>query len=125
MSKSSACFLLFAACAAFSHLGQAVRPGQPASTAEWVCLYRGIAAMHPDPKLRNPDDLAEKLCWWPANFPPNYAGAREVIEKNGIVFAAYFMINVRTHYIDAALKRAAAEGATQVVILGAGFDSRA
>jgi methyltransferase (TIGR00027 family) len=35
------------------------------------------------------------------------------------------MINVRTHYIDAALRRAAADGATQVVILGAGYDSRA
>jgi methyltransferase (TIGR00027 family) len=35
------------------------------------------------------------------------------------------MINVRTHYIDAALKRAVADGATQVVILGAGYDSRA
>ena len=39
--------------------------------------------------------------------------------------AAYFMINVRTHYIDAALKRAVADGAAQVVILGAGYDSRA
>lgn len=117
--------LLLALCASVPQPAQAVRTGQPSSTAEWVCFYRGIAAMHPDPKLRNPDDLAEKLCWWPANFPPNYAGAREVIDKNGIVFAAYFMINVRTHYIDAALKRAAGEGVTQVVILGAGFDSRA
>jgi methyltransferase (TIGR00027 family) len=35
------------------------------------------------------------------------------------------MINVRTHYIDAALRRALADGATQVVVLGAGYDSRA
>jgi methyltransferase (TIGR00027 family) len=44
---------------------------------------------------------------------------------NGVTFSAYFVVNVRTHYIDAALKRAAAEGATQVVILGAGYDARA
>lgn len=123
--KTAILALLLAAGALAAAPVQAVRPGQPSSTAEWVCLYRGIAAMHPDPKLRNPDHLAEHLCWWPQNFPPNYAGAREVIDKNGVVFAAYFMINVRTHYIDAALRRAADEGITQVVILGAGFDSRA
>src|SRR3954463_3213721 len=125
MKKYFSCFLLLAACLAFALPAQSVRPGQPSSTAEWVCFYRSIAAMHPDPKLRNPDDLAEKLCWWPANFPDNYAGAREVIDKNGVVFAAYFMINVRTHHVDGALKRAANDGVTQVVILGAGFDSRA
>ena len=103
----------------------AVRPGQPSSTAEAVCSYRGIAAQHPDPKLRNPDNLAEKLCGRMGIFPEDYAGARRVIDTNGVIFAAYFMINVRTHYIDAALKRAVADGATQVVVLGAGYDSRA
>ena len=29
----------------------AVRPGQPTSTAEWVCLYRAIAAQHPRERL--------------------------------------------------------------------------
>ena len=48
-----------------------------------------------------------------------------MIRKNPETFAAYYMINVRTHYIDAALERAAAAGVTQVVVLGAGFDSRA
>ena len=75
------------ACACAIQPAQAVRPGQPASTAEWVCLYRAIAAQHPDPKLRNPDDLAEKLCWWPPMFPDNYAGARKVIDDRGVVFA--------------------------------------
>jgi methyltransferase (TIGR00027 family) len=102
-----------------------VRPGQPSSTAEFVCSYRGIAAQHPDPKLRNPDYLAEKLCGRIAMFPQDYAGARRVIDDNDTMFSAYFVINVRTHYIDAALKRALADGATQVVVLGAGYDSRA
>ncbi len=104
----------------------AVRPGMPASTAEWVCLYRAIGARNPDPKLRNSDDLAEKLCPWPLSiFPDNYADARGVIDRSGDAFAAFSIVNVRTQYIDAALKRAASDGATQVVILGAGFDSRA
>ena len=103
----------------------AVRPGQPSSTAEIVCAYRGIGAQHPDQKLRNPDYLAEKLCSRPGTFGNDYASSRALIDSGGVTYAAYFMINVRTHYIDAALKRAAADGATQVVILGAGYDSRA
>src|SRR5258706_3734453 len=87
----------------------AVRPGQPSGTAEVVCSYRGIAAQHPDPKLRNPDDVAEKLCSRLGVFPEDYAGARRVIDNGGVTFAAYFMINVRTHYIDAALRRALAD----------------
>jgi len=103
----------------------AVRPGQPSSTAEYVCTYRGIAAQHPDPKLRNPDYLAEKLCSRPGNFPPDYAGSRYLIDNSGATYAAYFMVNARTHWIDAALRRALADGATQVVVMGAGYDSRA
>ena len=103
----------------------AVRPGQPSTTAEYVCAYRGIAAQHPDPKLRNPDYLAEKLCGRPGNFARDYAGSRFVIDSSGVTYAAYFMVNARTHWIDAALRRALADGAAQVVILGAGYDSRA
>jgi len=103
----------------------AVQPGQSSGTAEIVCAYRGIAAQHPDPKLRNPDDLAAKLCFRPPQWPADYEGALAMIRNNPETFAAYYMINVRTHYIDAALKRAAAAGVTQVVVLGAGFDSRA
>src|SRR5687767_13218722 len=99
-------------CAAQAAL--AVRPGQPSGTAEIVCAYRGIAAQHPDPKLRNPDGLAEKLCSRPGTFPRDYAGSRSFIDANGVMYAAYFMINVRTHFIDAALRRALADGATQV-----------
>ena len=48
---------------------QAVPPGQVSRTAEATCGYRAIAAQHPDPKLRNPDDLAAKLCRWQSPLP--------------------------------------------------------
>jgi hypothetical protein len=35
--------------------------GRVSTTAESVCVLRAVAAKHPDPKLRNPDYLAEKL----------------------------------------------------------------
>ena len=53
-----------------------------------------------------------------------HASARPILEQSE-TYSAYFWVNARTHYIDAALKKAAAAGATQAVILGAGFDSRA
>ena len=43
----------------------AVNPGEVSQSAEAVCVFRAIAAQHPDPKLRNPDDLAGGLCGSP------------------------------------------------------------
>ena len=103
----------------------AVRPGEVSITAQAVCAFRAVAAQHPDPKLRNPDDLAGQLCGRPTQLPQDYAEARRFIDNTGEQFAPYFFVNARTLYIDAALQRAAAEGATQVVVLGSGFDSRA
>lgn len=120
---SAGCFTAALLCAAQAVL--AVPPGQPSTTAEWVCAYRGIGAQHPDPKLRNPDYLAGKLCRRPGQFSDEYAGSRRVIDTYPETYAGYFMVNVRTKYIDAALRRAVADGATQAVILGAGYDSRA
>jgi methyltransferase (TIGR00027 family) len=89
-----------------------------------VCAFRAIAAQHPDPKVRNPDDLAAKLCAGTTPLPRTYASARSYINGDES-YASYFYVNARTHFIDKALTRAAAAGATQVVVLGAGFDSRA
>jgi methyltransferase (TIGR00027 family) len=102
----------------------AVPQGQISYTAEVVCAFRAIAAQHPDPKLRNPDGLAAKLCDGTTQLPRTYASARSYIGSDE-GYASYFYVNARTHYIDDALGRAAAGGATQVVVLGAGFDSRA
>ena len=117
---------LFVGCTAWLAVQSAhgVRPGEVSSTAEATCGYRALAAQHPDSKLRNPDDLAAKLCRWKSPLPRDYAAARPFIDQ-GETYSAFFYVNARTHYIDAALKKAAVDGATQAVILGAGFDSRA
>lgn len=118
-------WFLLSAWFCFAQTAHAVRPGEVSGTAEVVCAYRAIAAQHPDAKLRNPDDLAVKLCQGPLSIPRDYPAGRRFIDNSGDSYVTYFYVNARTHYIDAALRKAAAEGATQVVILGAGFDSRA
>jgi methyltransferase (TIGR00027 family) len=102
----------------------AVPEGAASWTAESVCEYRALAAQHPDPKLRSADQLAAKLCR--ASFlPGEYAEARRVIDAQAEQLSGFFYVNARTHHIDARLEQAAAQGVTQVVVLGAGFDSRA
>jgi len=103
----------------------AVNPGEVSGTAEATCAYRAIGAQHPDPKLRNRDEFAARLCRSRLPLPRDYAGARSMIDNSGDTYAAYFYVNARAHYIDAALQKAAAEGVEQVVVLGAGFDTRA
>ena len=98
--------------------------GRVSTTAAAVCEFRAIAAQHPDPKLRNPDTLAAKFCE-PVQLPREYDAAREVIDDDPEAYAGYFYVNARTRHVDAHLRDAVAAGATQVVVLGAGFDSRA
>jgi methyltransferase (TIGR00027 family) len=95
--------------------------GQVSVTAEAVCALRAVAAKHSDPKVRNPDYLAEKFVseatWLRTGYRSDPSRARH--NPN------YFWVNARTHHMDALLVEALSQGATQVVNLGAGFDSRA
>lgn len=102
----------------------AVPEGAASGTAEMVCELRALAAQHPDPKLRGRDHLAAKLCA-ASLLPRDYAEARQIIDAQPERLAAFFYVNARTHHIDARFEEAAAQGSTQVVVLGAGFDSRA
>jgi methyltransferase (TIGR00027 family) len=93
--------------------------GTVSVTAQAVCALRAAAAKHPDPKLRNPDYLAEKFLsetfWTPHGGNPDRARGNP----------NFFWVNARTHHMDALLVEALSQGAVQVVNLGAGFDSRA
>ena len=101
-----------------------VPSGAASWSADMVCMLRAIASQHPDPKLRNPDQLAQRLCPRPFELR-DYASAREQFDAEPESWAGYYYVNARTHHIDASVERAVRDGATQVVILGAGFDSRA
>jgi methyltransferase (TIGR00027 family) len=100
-------------------------------TSIYVAAGRAIGAREPDPAARNPDYLAEKLLGDPSGLDVDhpavhalslaYDDAMKDIEVVNIVRA----MTVRTRFIDDALERAISGGATQVVILGAGFDSHA
>lgn len=100
-------------------------------TSIYTAAGRAIGARDPDPSVRNPDYLAERLLGDPSAFDINHAAVRSLglaydeAMKDMEVVSAVRMMLVRTRFIDDALARAVAAGAAHVVILGAGFDSHA
>jgi methyltransferase (TIGR00027 family) len=101
-------------------------------TSVWAALARAFGAREPDPHVRNPDFLAERLIGGAersllgdhplvqAMLEPYEEGASKME-----VMRAVRTLIPRTHFIDDRLGAAIREGARQVVILGAGFDTRA
>jgi methyltransferase (TIGR00027 family) len=107
-------------------------PGQPSRTSIVVAALRAFGAREPDGSVRNPDWLAERLITSEdleliAQHPisralrDNYQKGRQNMEVAGM---SNLML-VRTRFVDEQFQRAMEEGADQVVILGAGFDTRA
>jgi len=100
-------------------------------TSIYTAAGRAIGARDPDPSVRNPDYLAEKLLGDPSAFEINHAAVRSLglaydeAMKDLEVVSTVRMMLVRTRFIDDALARAVEAGATHIVILGAGFDSHA
>ena len=108
---------------------------QPSPGISRTCVYvaaaRAVGAREPDVSARNPDYLAEKFLGDPSAFDVDhpavqalslpYDDAMTDVEVISIVRA----MTIRTRFIDEALERAILGAATQVVILGAGFDSHA
>jgi methyltransferase (TIGR00027 family) len=89
---------------------------------------RAVAAQEPDPELRCPDSLARafvgdlplaRLC----DSKPGFRLARWITERR--IPGAYWSEVARVKYFDELLLGEVARGVSQVVILGAGLDSRA
>lgn len=101
-------------------------------TSILVAAVRAFGSREPDEKVRNPDSVADLLIG-PSELAlisdhPVSTGLtqdyKEASQNPAIVLFAGLML-WRTRFIDEALERAVKKGATQVVILGAGFDTRA
>ena len=100
-------------------------------TSIYVAAGRAVGAREPDPSARNPDYLAEQLLGDPSELDVDHPAVRALslgydeAMKDVEVVSSVRMMTIRTRFIDEALQRAIANGATQVVVLGAGFDSHA
>ena len=106
--------------------------GLPSRTAVLTATARALGSREPDPTVRNPDWLADRLIGPAelaliADHPIGHALDRDFDEAiaDVDVFGFTWLMLVRTRCIDAWMRRAIEQGATQLVILGAGFDTRA
>jgi len=112
---------------------ETVNPPLPliSRTAIFVAAGRAVGAREPDIHARNPDYLAEKLLGdldgVDLDVPIVQAlqlDYHTAMQDIGVVSNVRRMI-VRTRFIDEVMIRALNYGATQVVVLGAGFDTHA
>jgi methyltransferase (TIGR00027 family) len=114
----------------------AVDPGKPSVSALEVTAYRAMGARHRDAAIRNADTLAERFLGPEERDILNKAGSEIVLKaleletergwaslgaRRGFAQA----VHVRTRHIDSVFEESVKSGANQVVILGAGLDSRA
>jgi len=106
--------------------------GLPSRTSILTAAARALGSREPDASVRNPDLLAERLIGPAelaliADHPVSKAldqDFQEAIQDPDVFGFAWLML-VRTRFIDELMQRAVRNGATQLVILGAGFDTRA
>jgi methyltransferase (TIGR00027 family) len=106
--------------------------GLPSRTSILTAAARALGSREPDASVRNPDWAADRLIGpselaMIADHPISRALDRDFEEamNDPEVFGFTWLMLVRTRFIDQQLQRAVRDGATQLVILGAGFDTRA
>jgi methyltransferase (TIGR00027 family) len=94
-------------------------------TAGYTCFSRACAARERDPRFRGPDYLAEKIiplgAWLMVVIPP----VRRLVMAKLFPAGIYEYVIARTREMDAAFLEALTARFDQIVLLGAGFDTRA
>jgi methyltransferase (TIGR00027 family) len=102
------------------------RDDEVIGTAEAACFARALAAREPDARVANPDFLARHFLgpWYRTllRFVP-VVPSRFLTERK--LPGAYGSHAARTRHCDRLLLHALDDGAEQLVILGAGYDTRA
>jgi methyltransferase (TIGR00027 family) len=97
------------------------------TTAEGAAFCRALGALERDQRLRNPDHLAHHFVtrwgWRMGLLPGLRMLARRSVEQR--LPGALVLHQVRARLFDELVLKAARDGVAQLVILGAGGDSRA
>jgi methyltransferase (TIGR00027 family) len=110
-----------------------VEPGQPSGTSRLTAAARAIGAKNPDPEFRNPDYLAiqflgpreRALMTGGGGFREaldlDFEAAVKRLQGGGALVTTMFF---RTKHIDSMVDQSLRDRVQQIVILGAGLDSR-
>ncbi|HET6345842.1 MAG TPA: SAM-dependent methyltransferase [Myxococcota bacterium] len=99
---------------------------RPSTTALWVAFMRGAASLVPEPLVE--DSTTEALLpapWGAVMRRARHAGWLQRVPPQVASFLRGSHVALRTHAIDRGVEEAVAQGAQQLVIVGAGLDARA
>jgi methyltransferase (TIGR00027 family) len=94
-------------------------------TAAYTCFARGCATREKDPHFRGPDYMAELIFPPWARFSLNFPPLRKFLMHQMFPPGIYEYTLARTRVMDAEFLDALETGFKQIVLLGAGFDTRA
>ncbi|MBN1437962.1 MAG: SAM-dependent methyltransferase [Anaerolineales bacterium] len=94
-------------------------------TAELCCLCRAVSALEKDPLFRSGDRIAVSILPDFMRALVRIPGAGRLLVRAITARGIYEYIIARTKYIDAAFRVALAGGVDQILIIGAGYDTRA
>jgi methyltransferase (TIGR00027 family) len=94
-------------------------------TASWICLSRAISSLERDPCYRSADWVALSLLPNLLRLLLRIPSAGRLLFKAFAIKGGYEYIIARTKYIDAVFSEALSDQFAQIVLFGAGFDTRA
>lgn len=97
---------------------------RPSKTAQFTCLARAVSALEKRGCYRSDDYIALALLPGLARFLVRLRPVRSLFGA-ATGKGLYPYVIARTKYIDAVFEQAVAAGFSQIVVLGAGFDTRA
>ena len=97
---------------------------QASGTAMATAFMRALAAYDPRKEIRGKDYLAEIFLEEEKKRPLKDPAIRAWVMQNKIAPGAYEFMIARTAFFDRIVERALKESIEQVVLLGAGYDSR-
>jgi len=95
------------------------------NTAGYTCFSRACASREPDERFRGPDDVAEVLLPLGAKFILNVPFLRKLFMRKVAPPGIYEYVLARTKRLDETFIDALENHFRQIVLLGAGFDTRA
>lgn len=94
-------------------------------TAAYNCFSRACATREKDPRFRGPDTLAEVILPPIPRFMLEYAPLRKFLMRKMFPPGIYEYVCARTKVVDEIFLKALEARFAQIVLLGAGFDTRA
>ncbi|MBN1777072.1 MAG: SAM-dependent methyltransferase [Clostridiales bacterium] len=97
---------------------------KPSRTAAWTCTCRALSSLESDPRYQSGDTVALKLLPKFLLFAFRAGFCRKLFQALFIPGGMYEYVIARTKYFDSVIESAIAGGFDQILIFGAGYDSR-